>query len=183
MLISYVSTDNVKVGNLKAFDLVAFGRYPYIGLTGNLRANDRAIVDKTLQQVGMQWAASRDVCTLSDGERQRLVIARALAQDTPIIILDEPTAFLDVPNRSQIIFLLRELAEQHGKTIIFSTHDIDLSLRFAHQIWLMGSGFFRADIPNVLIEDGIIRQEFSMPDHDKTFHFPYSLRYTGHNGK
>jgi iron complex transport system ATP-binding protein len=163
-LISYVSTDNVKVGNLKAFDLVAMGRYPYLGLLGKLNNSDKVIVERALQQVGMLAFAYKNINQLSDGERQRIIIARALAQDTAIIVLDEPTAFLDIPNAYEIIALLKNLAQQHNKTIIFSTHNIALSLQTAHQIWLMGNGNFYANTPNILHEQGIIKEEFGMPD-------------------
>jgi iron complex transport system ATP-binding protein len=152
----------VKVGNLKAFDLVALGRYPYLNLLGNLLDDDKAAVERSLQQVGMLWAAYKNVTQLSDGERQRIIIARALAQDTPIIVLDEPTAFLDIPNRYEIITLLKTLALHHHKTIIFSTHDLALALKTADRIWLMGSGRFYADTPDVLEKQGIIDEAFAL---------------------
>ena len=162
-LVSYVSTDNVKGGFLKTFDLVALGRYPYLGLLGGLGGGGRAIVERSLEQVGMLWAVRKNISQLSDGERQRVIIARALSQDTPVIVLDEPTVFLDVPNRCEIVALLKTLAEQHGKTIIFSTHDLALTLETAHQIWLMGRGRFCAAPPQVLERQGILQEEFALP--------------------
>jgi iron complex transport system ATP-binding protein len=162
-LISYVATDNVKVGYLKAFDLVALGRYPYLGVLGKLKHSDKIVVERSLQQVGMLAFAHRNVCQLSDGERQRIIIARALAQDTPVIILDEPTAFLDVPNRYEITSLLRNLAEHSGKTIVFSTHDLNIALRTAHQVWLMGNDKFYSATPQALLQQGILTTEFALP--------------------
>ena len=108
--IAFVSTEEVKVENLKVSDVVALGRAPYTNWVGSLTENDRAKVTHALALVGMQEFAAKGIDTLSDGERQRVMIARALAQDTPIILLDEPTAFLDLPNKYEIGLLLRRLA-------------------------------------------------------------------------
>lgn len=127
-LISFVSTQRVRVSNLKCKDVVAIGRTPYTNWMGSLQEQDKQCVARALEAVGMTAFADRPIDTLSDGECQRIMIARALAQQTPIILLDEPTAFLDIPNRFEICRLLATLAHTENKTIIFSTHDIDAAM-------------------------------------------------------
>ena len=127
-LISFVSTQRVRVSNLKCKDVVAIGRTPYTTWMGSLQEQDKQCVVHALEAVGMTAFADRPIDTLSDGECQRIMIARALAQQTPIILLDEPTAFLDIPNRFEICRLLATLAHTENKTIIFSTHDIDAAM-------------------------------------------------------
>ena len=127
-VISFVSTQRVRVANLLCRDVVAIGRAPYTNWMGSMQREDIDIVNSALASVGMSDFALRPIDTLSDGECQRIMIARALAQQTPVILLDEPTAFLDIPTRFEICRLLAHLAHTQGKTIIFSTHDIDAAL-------------------------------------------------------
>jgi iron complex transport system ATP-binding protein len=136
-LISFVSTEVVKVANMTVFDLVAFGRFPYTNWFGKITTEDQRIVEEAIQSVGMTDFTSTPVTQVSDGERQRTMIARALAQDTPIIILDEPTAFLDVSNKYEIFNLLQVLAKEKGKTIVLSTHDLNIALREVDKFWIM----------------------------------------------
>jgi iron complex transport system ATP-binding protein len=136
-LISYVSTEPVRVGNMTVFELVGLGRYLYSGWWGNLTVEDVQMVSRCLDLTGMGDFAPRQVNSLSDGERQRAMIARALAQDTPVIILDEPTAFLDVRNKYEIIHLLRELAMMERKSVIFSSHDFAITIGMADKVWLI----------------------------------------------
>ena len=126
--ISFVSTQRVRVANMRCADVVATGRAPYTNWLGAMQAEDSDIVNRALEAVGMADFAQRAINTLSDGECQRVMIARALAQQTPVILLDEPTAFLDIPTRFEICRLLATLAHTEGKTIIFSTHDTDAAL-------------------------------------------------------
>ncbi|MDR1226696.1 MAG: ABC transporter ATP-binding protein [Prevotellaceae bacterium] len=154
-LMSYVSTDNVKVGYLKVFDLVSLGRYPYTSWFGTLSTNDKEIVMHSLQLVGMQDFAERNTNSLSDGERQRVMIARALAQDTPIVVLDEPTAFLDLPNRYEVVFLLQRLAREQRKTILYSTHDWSLAVKTSDSMWVMDSDSFWEGAPADLLQQGV----------------------------
>ncbi len=128
--VSLVSTARVRVPALSCREVVALGRAPYTSWSGKMSDDDRLIVDRALEQVNMCDFASRPVTELSDGECQRIFIARALAQQTPVMLLDEPTAFLDVPSRHEIGALLRSLANQ-GKCILFSTHDMDIVRAFA----------------------------------------------------
>lgn len=127
-MIAFVSTHRVRVANLRCIDVVATGRAPYTNWIGTEQKEDKEIVNSALQAVGMSSFANRTIDSLSDGECQRIMIARALAQQTPVIMLDEPTAFLDIPTRFEICRLLANLAHNQGKTILFSTHDIDAAL-------------------------------------------------------
>ena len=126
--ISFVGTEKVRIANLRCEDIVAIGRAPYTNWIGRMQAADRRIVADALQAVGMVAFAARSIDTLSDGECQRIMIARALAQQTPTIVLDEPSAFLDIPTRFEICRLLQRLAHEEGKCILFSTHDLDAAM-------------------------------------------------------
>lgn len=136
-LIGVVLTDRPDVGNMTARELVELGRSPYTGFWGRLNGADRRIVEESMEMVGVAPLASRQLRILSDGERQKVMIAKALAQATPIIFLDEPTAFLDYPSKVEIMLLLRKLAIGHGKTIFLSTHDLEIALQIADKIWLI----------------------------------------------
>lgn len=160
-LISFVSTDEVRVANLRVRDVVALGRAPYTNWIGRLNDDDRARVMRALELVGMSAFAAKGIDTLSDGERQRVMIARALAQDTPIILLDEPTAFLDLPNRYEICLLLRRLAHEEGKSIIFSTHDLSISLELCDTLAMIEGGRFCYGTAGQLIASGDIQQLFA----------------------
>ena len=126
--VAIVTTERLRIENLSVEDLVAMGRAPYTNWVGHLQDVDRKIVAEAIEKVGLAEFAKRDSSTLSDGELQRAMIARAIAQQTPIILLDEPTAFLDIPTRFEVCRLLAELAHKEGKTILFSTHDLDSAL-------------------------------------------------------
>ena len=136
-LVAFVNTERVDVEALSAYDLVAIGRSPYTDWMGRLTKEDRAIIERAMQITGVDKLAERMVETLSDGECQRVMIARALAQDTPVILLDEPTAFLDLPNRYELCTLLSRLAHDEGKLIIFSTHELDIALSLSDSIALV----------------------------------------------
>ena len=127
-MVAIVTTERIRIENLSVEDLVAMGRAPYTNWVGHLQDIDRQIVGEAIEKVGLADFAKRDSSTLSDGELQRAMIARAIAQQTPIILLDEPTAFLDIPTRFEVCRLLAELAHNEGKTILFSTHDLDSAL-------------------------------------------------------
>ena len=126
--VAIVTTERIRIENLLVEDLVAMGRAPYTNWMGHLQDIDREIVSEAIEAVGMGDFVGRDTSSLSDGELQRVMIARAIAQQTPIILLDEPTAFLDIPTRFEVCRLLANLAHDEGKTILFSTHDIDSAL-------------------------------------------------------
>lgn len=135
--IAFVNTQRVRIANMKCRDLVGLGRAPYTDWAGRLGRRDREIVEAALDTVGMSAYADRTLDTMSDGECQRIMIARALAQDTPNILLDEPTSFLDLPNRYQLMELLGTLAHDRGKTILLSTHELDIALSTADTIALI----------------------------------------------
>lgn len=136
-LIAVVLTDNAVAGALTVRELVSLGRTPYTNFTGHLRQSDRAVVDWAINAVGVGPLAHRAVGTLSDGERQKCMIAKAIAQETPLMLLDEPTAFLDFRSKVQLFRTLRSLAQETGKAVLVSTHDIEMALRFAHRLWLI----------------------------------------------
>jgi iron complex transport system ATP-binding protein len=141
--VAIVTTERIRIENLLVEDLVAMGRAPYTNWVGHLQDIDREIVDKAIAAVGMSDFAKRDSSSLSDGELQRAMIARAIAQQTPIILLDEPTAFLDIPTRFDVCRLLAELAHKEGKTILFSTHDIDAALPVCDSFAIIDNGTLR----------------------------------------
>ncbi len=136
-IMGLVLTDKVSVGGLTVYELVALGRYPYTGFWGRLSTADKAIVQKAMDDVGITYKSRAYVAELSDGERQKVMIAKSLAQECPIVILDEPTAFLDVTSRIEIMNLLHNIATTHNKAILLSTHDIELALNQADKLWLL----------------------------------------------
>ncbi len=138
-LVAFVTTERIDVEALTAYDLVAIGRSPYTGWMGRLTDADRAAIERAMDIAGVRHMAERRVSTMSDGECQRVMIARALAQDTPIILLDEPTAFLDLPNRYELCTLLSRLAHEEERCVIFSTHELDIALSLADSIALVDS--------------------------------------------
>lgn len=135
--IGVVLTGRPDVQNITVTELVGLGRSPYTGFWGTLNANDKAVVQQALTMTGISHLAERMVQTLSDGERQKAMIAKALAQQTPVIFLDEPTAFLDYPSKVEMMQLLQRLSRETGKTIFLSTHDLEIALQIADRLWLM----------------------------------------------
>ena len=138
-LVAVVLTARTESESLTVEDVVALGRLPYTGLSGRLTSADRALVEDAMAQMGVGNWRKRRVQTLSDGERQRVMIAKALAQQTPVIMLDEPTAFLDFPGKVALLRLLERLSSVHGKTILFSTHDLELALQLACRLWVLSA--------------------------------------------
>ena len=136
-LVAFVTTDKVRIANLRCRDVVALGRAPYTNWIGRMQQQDNEIVEQSLAAVGMSDYADKTMDRMSDGECQRIMIARALAQQTPIILLDEPTAFLDMPNRYELCTLLRKLAHEENKCILFSTHELDIALELCDSVALI----------------------------------------------
>lgn len=129
--VSIVLTQKPDVQNLTVEEVIGLGRSPYTGFFGRLRAGDRRVVSDAIDAVGVETLRHRMIQTLSDGERQKVMIAKALAQQTPVILLDEPTAFLDFPSKVETFRLLQRMAHDRDKLILLSTHDLELAVRFA----------------------------------------------------
>jgi iron complex transport system ATP-binding protein len=152
--IGYISTEPVKVSNMTVFDLVSLGRYPYTNWLGKITAEDQEIINDSIEKVGLMKLHERYINELSDGERQKAMIARVLAQDTDIMVMDEPTAFLDIRSKFEIVHLLHDLSGNRGKTIIFSTHDLQTAINESDKIWLTLKDSFVEGAPEDLIIDG-----------------------------
>jgi iron complex transport system ATP-binding protein len=159
-LISFVSTEPVRVTNLSVNQLVALGRFPYTNWQGQLTSTDKEIIEESLELVNLTKMKDLYIDEISDGERQRAMIARALAQNTPVILLDEPTAYLDLINKYDIIHLLLDLAHTKQKTIIFSTHELNIALSQVDKIWLMHNNGVKQGAPEDLILDSSFSELF-----------------------
>ncbi len=164
--VSVVLPGRVLAGHLRVEELVALGRLPYTSWMGRYSRSDRLKAAAALELVEADTLAGRQVDELSDGERQRVLIARALAQETPLLLLDEPTAFLDVSNRLRITQLLQRLAREEGKTILMSTHDLDLALHHADLMWLILPSERRIaeGAPEDMILSGVLQQALARDD-------------------
>ena len=132
--VSIVLTQKPDVQNLTIEEIIGLGRSPYTGFFGRLRTEDRKVVDDAIATMGIEKLRGRMIQTLSDGERQKVMIAKALAQETPIILLDEPTAFLDFPSKAETFLSLQRMAHERDKLILLSTHDLELAVRFADSL-------------------------------------------------
>lgn len=160
--VGVVLTDRTSAGGITVRELVALGRYPHTGFFGRLGDRDYEVVDKALESVGIAHKAASFVADLSDGERQKAFVAKALAQECPIVILDEPTAFLDVTSRVGMMALLRRIAHEEGRSILLSTHDLDAALDFADNLWLQEkSSPMLCGSPSQLLSDGSLERFFS----------------------
>jgi len=155
--VGYISTETVRVGNMRVYDLVAQGRFPYTNWFGTIEADDHDAIMASLTKAGMNSFEDRMLNELSDGERQRAMIAMILAQDAKLMVMDEPTAFLDISNKFGISNLLRELSADRKKTIIFSTHDPGMAISMADRIWLIRDSRVIEGAP----EDLVLSGEFS----------------------
>lgn len=136
-LLSVVLTDRISDGGLTVYEVVAIGRYPYTGFFGKLSAKDKEAIERALSDVGIGDMRNRFISELSDGEKQKVMIAKSLAQESKIIILDEPTSFLDLKSRMETISLLRKLCAEKGSTFLLSLHDLELSLSYADNLWIL----------------------------------------------
>ena len=162
---SVVLTDNISVPNTTVHDIVALGRFPYTNWYGTLSEHDEEFILQSIQTVGLQDFAYRNIDTLSDGERQRVMIAKALSQDTPFVLLDEPTAHLDVQNRIEVMNLLKKLTVSSNKVILLSTHELHLALNVSDSVWIMKKGQpLLSGTPRQMMENGEIAKAFNLSE-------------------
>ena len=162
-MVAFVNTERVSVEAMTAYDLVAVGRSPYTDWSGRLRSSDHEAIERSIRIAGVEQLADRYVDTLSDGECQRVMIAKALAQDTPAILLDEPTSYLDMPNRYELCTLLGRLAHDEGKCVLFSTHELDIALTLSDNIALVDTPQLLYMPTGEMIASGSIERLFDSP--------------------
>lgn len=173
--LSFVSTEPVRLQHCTVEQLVSYGRFPYTNWFGKLTRDDRTKIQEAIELVGLQHLSRRPVNEISDGERQRTMIARSLAQDTDLIILDEPTAFLDMPNKYEILHLLGELSRSSRKTIIFSSHDLPVVMKESDRLWLITpSAFLDGSPEDLVLQHGIE----SMLSHSKLKFDPVKAEFS-----
>ncbi len=158
--VGYISTEIVRVSNMRVYDLVSLGRYPYTNWLGRISDADDKIITGAIVKTGMGQFRDRPVTELSDGERQRAMIAMILAQDTKLMVMDEPTAFLDISSKFEIIHLMHELTRTRAKTIVFSTHDLSTAVNQADKIWLLKEQGILEGAPEDLMLEGSFKTLF-----------------------
>lgn len=164
-LIGLVSTERIMAGALTVTELVALGRHPHTGFLGRLDDDDRDVVQQAIDDAGIAAKAGEYLASLSDGERQKAMIAKALAQETPVIVLDEPTAFLDVSSRIETMRLLHKLAHERNVAVLLSSHDISQSLMLSDELWLITADRkVMTGEPRQLIEQGAMDLLFNNPE-------------------
>lgn len=155
-IIGIVLTTKLDANSLSVEEIVGIGRSPYTGFFGTLASTDEKIVSEAIHQVGIEHLAHRNISELSDGERQKVMIAKALAQQTSIIILDEPTSFLDFPSKIEVFRMLRKLAHEQQKSILLSTHDLELAIQLSDRLWIMESNHLAIGTPKELAASGCL---------------------------
>jgi len=156
----FISTEIVRVSNMRVYDLVSLGRYPYTNWLGRISDADDEIIAGAITKTGMSRFSDRPVTELSDGERQRAMIAMILAQDTNLMVMDEPTAFLDISSKFEILHLMHELTQNRNKTIVFSTHDLSAAINQADKIWLLKEQGILEGAPEDLMLEGSFKALF-----------------------
>lgn len=170
--LSIVLTESLPPSNLTVFELVALGRQPYTNWLGTLSSTDKAKVDEAMQLTQIEHLAAKKHYEISDGQLQKVLIARALAQDTPQIILDEPTTHLDMQHKVSLLKLLKKLTSETGKSILYSTHDLDLALQLSDDIIVMTKQSVIQNTPEKLIQNGV----FSLLFDDESIRFDAEKR-------
>ncbi|GAB6276592.1 MAG: ABC transporter ATP-binding protein [Rectinema sp.] len=163
-LLACVFNERIEAGYLTVWEFVAFGRYPYTNAHNHLTDEDRRHIATALALVGMERFAARTFSSLSDGEKQKVQIARVVAQNTPLLMFDEPTVFLDAPSRIEIFKLAERLVQEAGKTVLLCTHEVDLALKTADELWVIDREHrFSAGAPFVVARSGAIGRAFDLP--------------------
>jgi iron complex transport system ATP-binding protein len=170
--IGYISTEIVRVTNMRVYDLVSLGRFPYTNWYGKIDKTNNDIITDSIEKTGMSSLSWRFISELSDGERQKAMIARILAQDTGILVMDEPTAFLDIGSKFEILHLMHLLSQKNGKTIVFSTHDLNVAMSQADKIWLIVDNKMIEGAPEDLMLQGAFDNLFDSS----------AFRYNSENG-
>ncbi|MEI9918686.1 MAG: ABC transporter ATP-binding protein [Bacteroidota bacterium] len=164
--VAVVLTDRIQSQHMTVNELIVYGRYPYLGWDLKLSDLDREIIDQSIELVHIRNLINKKINELSDGQMQMVMIARALAQDTPVLLLDEPTAHLDLNNRLEIMNLLRKLAREKGKSILLATHELDLALQTADSVWLASGNTIKTGVPEDLVLDGSFDRVFQFKGYD-----------------
>ena len=161
--ISLVLTERIPESNLTVYELIALGRQPYTNWIGSLTSEDKQYIDFAIENTKIENLAAKKYYQLSDGQLQKVMIARALAQNTPIIVLDEPTAHLDIHHKIEVFNLLKVLVKEFKKTVMVSTHEIQLALQLADDLWLLNDNGFTSGKTEMLIETKAISSLFNSP--------------------
>lgn len=164
--VAVVLTDRVQSQHMTVSELICYGRYPYLGWDLKLSEADKRMIDASIDHVRVRHLVDKKINELSDGQMQMVMIARALVQDTPVLLLDEPTAHLDLNNRLEIMNLLKQLAREKDKSILLATHELDLALQTAHYIWLATGTTIKKGIPEDLVLDGSFDTVFQFKGYD-----------------
>ena len=171
-LLGIVLTERPDDMFISVYDIVASGRYPYSGLFGKLNEKDETIIKESLEIIGISKLIDRRFHTLSDGEKQKVMIAKSIAQSTPVIMLDEPTAFLDYPSKIELLGILKTLVKEKGKAILFSSHDMELTLRHTDKLWIIAHGMpFMAGNSLEMMENGILKNYLGLKNEEHEFLF------------
>ena len=160
-LLSIVSTSQMDIGGVTVKDFIAFGRFPYTNWLGINQEKDNQEIDSAITLCNLEVLADRNYNEISDGEKQKVNIARAIAQSTPLIILDEPTVHLDLINKVEVFKLLKRLVINHSKTIIISTHQIEYALQICDEIWLINNNKIETFTPYEIINSNKLTEMFN----------------------
>lgn len=160
LVAGYISTESIRISSMRVYDLVALGRYPHTSLLGNMSAEDHAAIASALDNASIRHCSGKFVAELSDGERQKANIARLLAQDSGIMLMDEPAAFLDIGSKFEVFNLMYNLCHENRKTIVCTTHDLDMAVRYADKIWLLLETGLLQGSPEDLMINGQFEQFF-----------------------
>lgn len=166
-IIGFSAIETISVSNLTVYDLIRIGRTPHTSLIGKLKLKDKQIINDAIEKTDLKKLLNNEISKISDGERQRAFIARLIAQETEILIFDEPTAFLDVITKHKIVTLFREIAKCFNKTVIFSTHDLKLAINTVDRIWL----YNKTNVISTTPEDAILNNTFKSIFFDKNIEF------------